>query len=88
MKIKNSLFLKNLSIITIFTSHNCRFTTFRGLLVEKEYMENKSHLVLRLSLPNHGLKSSTLEVVAATTPKLSAMGVDMAHGHMDPDLSV
>ena len=52
--------------MTVFTTHNCRFTTFRRLLVAKEH-GNTTHLVRSLSLLNHSLKSSTIEVVAATT---------------------
>ena len=49
--------------MTIFTTHDCRFSTIRRLLVAKEYMET-THFVYRLLLSNHSLKSSAIEVVA------------------------
>ena len=42
IKIKDRLSLKpfGYKVMTIFTTHNCHFTTFRRLLVAKEYMES------------------------------------------------
>ena len=47
--------------MTIFTTHDWCFATFRRLLVAKEYM--KTQLILFQGY--RSLKSSTIEVVAA-----------------------
>ena len=69
IKIKDRLFLKLFvyKVMTIITTHNCHFTTFRRLLIAKEYMETQIILFECLPLLNHSLKSSTVEVVGATT---------------------
>ena len=70
--IKDRLFLKPLGykVMTIFSTHDCHFTiSFRTLLNSKWVHRNITHPVWRISLLNHSLKSSTVEVsrIADTT---------------------
>ena len=55
--------------MTSFTTHDCRFTTFRILLVAKEYMETQ--LIFFEGYHCYSMKSSKVEVVAATYIKLA-----------------
>ena len=55
--------------MTGFTTHDCLFTTFRRLLVAKQYMETQ--LIFFEGYDCYSLKSSKVEVVAATYIKLA-----------------
>ena len=59
--------------MTIFTTHDCRFTSFRTLLFTKEYMEILIILFERYQCQlNHSLKSSKVEVVGTTLSSLAS----------------
>ena len=74
---KDKLFLKpfGYKVMTIFMTHS----PFQKMFDNKQIHGNTTHLVRRLMLLKHCLKSSIIEVVAATTSstgsKLSAIRV-------------
>ena len=59
IEIKDRLFLKpfGYKVMTIFTTHDCRFTSG-----SKRVHGNTTHLVWRLLVLKHSLKSNTIEV--------------------------